>query len=44
MIKGFVCGVFDLFHPGHVLMLDDCKKKCDVLTVESPSIHWSKGF
>lgn len=33
MIKGFVCGVFDIFHPGHVLMLDDCKKKCDVLTV-----------
>ena len=34
MIKrGFVCGVFDLFHAGHVLMLQDCKKHCDHLTV-----------
>lgn len=33
MIKGFACGVFDIFHPGHVLMLEDCKKKCDILTI-----------
>lgn len=33
MIKGFACGVFDLFHPGHVLMLRDCKSHCDHLTV-----------
>lgn len=31
--KGFVCGVFDLFHAGHVMMLQDCKKECDHLTV-----------
>ncbi|WP_421796960.1 adenylyltransferase/cytidyltransferase family protein [Haliscomenobacter sp.] len=30
---GFACGVFDLFHPGHVLMLIDCKSKCDYLLV-----------
>lgn len=34
MIKrGFVCGVFDLFHAGHVLMLQDCAKQCGHLTV-----------
>jgi glycerol-3-phosphate cytidylyltransferase len=33
MIKGFTCGVFDIFHPGHVLMLEECKKKCNLLTV-----------
>jgi cytidyltransferase-like protein len=33
MIRGFACGVFDLYHPGHVLMLRDCKKHCDHLTV-----------
>lgn len=33
MIRGFACGVFDLFHPGHVLMLRDCKSHCGHLTV-----------
>jgi len=33
MIRGFACGVFDLYHPGHVLMLRDCKSHCDHLTV-----------
>ena len=33
MIRGFACGVFDLFHPGHVWMLRDCKRHCDHLTV-----------
>lgn len=33
MIRGFACGVFDLYHPGHVLMLRECKKYCDHLTV-----------
>ncbi|HKL03247.1 MAG TPA: adenylyltransferase/cytidyltransferase family protein [Cryomorphaceae bacterium] len=33
MIRGFACGVFDLYHPGHVLMLRDCKEHCDHLTV-----------
>lgn len=33
MIRGFACGVFDLFHPGHVLMLRECSQNCDHLTV-----------
>ena len=30
---GFACGVFDLFHAGHVLMLEECKKHCDYLII-----------
>ena len=30
---GFACGIFDLFHAGHVLMLKECKSKCDYLIV-----------
>jgi glycerol-3-phosphate cytidylyltransferase len=33
MITGFTCGTFDLFHAGHILMLDECKKQCDHLIV-----------
>jgi len=33
LIKGFACGVFDLFHPGHVIMLRDCKKHCTFLSI-----------
>jgi glycerol-3-phosphate cytidylyltransferase len=30
---GFACGIFDLFHAGHVLMLKECKEHCDYLMV-----------
>jgi len=30
---GFTCGVFDLFHAGHVLMLRECRANCDFLLV-----------
>jgi len=30
---GFACGVFDLFHAGHVLMLKECKQHCEYLIV-----------
>ena len=30
---GFACGVFDLYHPGHALMLEECKRNCDFLIV-----------
>ena len=33
MIVGFTCGTFDLVHPGHVLMLKECKRYCDYLIV-----------
>ncbi len=31
--KGFTCGAMDLLHPGHLLMLEDCKKYCKILIV-----------
>ena len=31
MKTGFTCGVFDLFHAGHVRMLAECKAHCDYL-------------
>lgn len=30
---GFTCSTFDLFHAGHVSMLEEAKKKCDWLIV-----------
>ena len=33
MIRGFTCGAMDLLHAGHVLMLADCRSKCDHLIV-----------
>lgn len=33
MKKGFICGVFDLFHYGHILALRECRSYCDHLTV-----------
>lgn len=32
-MKGFICGAFDLLHPGHIYTLRECKKACDWLVV-----------
>ncbi len=32
-IVGFTCGVFDITHAGHYLMLKECKEHCDYLIV-----------
>jgi len=33
MIVGFTCGAFDLLHPGHITMLEECKNNCNYLIV-----------
>ena len=33
MKVGFVCSAFDLFHAGHIIMLEEAKKQCDYLIV-----------
>ena len=30
---GFTCSCFDLLHTGHLIMLKDAKKQCDILVV-----------
>ena len=32
-IIGFTSGYFDIMHPGHVMMLKECKRYCDYLIV-----------
>ncbi len=32
-VKGFTAGVLDLLHPGHLIMLKECKAQCDFLIV-----------
>ena len=32
-IVGFTSGYFDIIHPGHVMMLEECKRYCDYLLV-----------
>ena len=41
-VIGFTCGSFDLCHPGHLIMLEQCKKLCSYLIVglhTDPSIE-----
>jgi glycerol-3-phosphate cytidylyltransferase len=33
MKVGFTCSTFDLFHAGHILMLEEAKKQCEHLIV-----------
>lgn len=33
MIVGITFGVFDLLHAGHIMMLEEAKRKCDYLIV-----------
>lgn len=33
MRVGFTCSTFDLFHAGHILMLEEAKKQCGYLIV-----------
>ena len=32
-IVGFTSGYFDIMHPGHIMMLKECKRYCDYLLV-----------
>ena len=32
-IVGFTSGYFDIMHPGHVMMLKECRRYCDYLLV-----------
>ena len=33
MVVGFTSGYFDIMHPGHVMMLEECKQYCEHLIV-----------
>lgn len=33
MVNGWVCGSWDLLHPGHMILLAECRKNCDHLYI-----------
>ena len=33
LVIGFTCSTFDLFHAGHVIMLEECRELCDKMIV-----------
>ena len=42
MIKGVICGNFDVMHPGYIKMFKECAENCDCLVVmlhTDPSIE-----
>jgi glycerol-3-phosphate cytidylyltransferase len=32
-MRGFIASAFDFLHPGHILVLKECKRHCDYLVV-----------
>ena len=41
---GFTSGYFDIMHPGHILMLQECKRYCDYLIVGVNDVKdWNDG-